>query len=70
MSASHAEFVSSLLTKLNTAFRSARMHGDAAHDHQKLYHDDGLRHQPYDVGAMVWLSGEPHEAGTPLEGTL
>ncbi|KAK3510443.1 hypothetical protein QTP70_006846 [Hemibagrus guttatus] len=55
MSASHAEFVSSLLTKLNSAFSSARMHGDAAHDRQKLYHDAGLRHQPYDVGVMVWL---------------
>ncbi|KAK3513982.1 hypothetical protein QTP70_000824 [Hemibagrus guttatus] len=31
------------------------MHGDAAHDRQKLYHDAGLRHQPYYVGAMVWL---------------
>lgn len=55
MSASHAEFVSSLLTKLNSAFSSARMHGDAAHNRQKLYHDVGLHHQPYDVGAMVWL---------------
>ncbi|KAK3510273.1 hypothetical protein QTP70_032592, partial [Hemibagrus guttatus] len=55
MSASHAEFVSSLLTKLNSAFSSARMHGDAAHNCQKLYHDASLRHQPYDVGAMVWL---------------
>ncbi|KAK3568728.1 hypothetical protein QTP86_014757, partial [Hemibagrus guttatus] len=55
MSASHAEFVSLLLTKLNSAFSSARMHGDAAHDRQKLYHDAGLRHQPYYVGAMVWL---------------
>uniref|UniRef100_A0A8C1IKZ9 Integrase catalytic domain-containing protein n=1 Tax=Cyprinus carpio TaxID=7962 RepID=A0A8C1IKZ9_CYPCA len=55
LSVSHAEFVSSLLTKLNSAFSSARMHSEAAHDRQKLYHDVGLRHRPYDVGAMVWL---------------
>ncbi|KAL0151981.1 hypothetical protein M9458_052699 [Cirrhinus mrigala] len=55
MSVSHAEFVSSLLTRLNSAFSGARMHSEAAHDHQKLHHDVGLRHQPYDVGAMVWL---------------
>ncbi len=55
ISVSHAEFVSSLLTKLNSAFSSARMHSEAAHDRQKLYHDVGLRHQPYGVGAMVWL---------------
>ncbi len=55
ISVSHAEFVSSLLTKLNSAFSSARMHSEAAHDRQKLYHDVGLRHRPYGVGAMVWL---------------
>lgn len=55
LSASHAEFVSKLLTKLSSAFSSTRMHSEAAHDRQKLYHDVGLRHQPYDVGAMVWL---------------
>ncbi|KAL0172287.1 hypothetical protein M9458_032598, partial [Cirrhinus mrigala] len=31
------------------------MHSEAAHDRQKLYHDVGLRHRPYAVGAMVWL---------------
>lgn len=55
MSVSHTEFVTSLLTKLDSAFSGARMHSEAAHDHQKLYHDVGLRHQPYRVGAMVWL---------------
>ncbi len=55
ISVSHAEFVSSLLTKLNSAFSSARMHSEAAHDRQKMYHDVGLRHRPYGVGAMVWL---------------
>ncbi|KAL0157405.1 hypothetical protein M9458_048651, partial [Cirrhinus mrigala] len=47
MSVSHAEFVSSLLTRLNSAFSGARMHSEAAHDRQKLYHDVGLRHRPY-----------------------
>lgn len=52
---SHADFVSTLLTKLQDAFRSARMYSEVAHDRQKLYHDSDLRHQPYTVGAMVWL---------------
>lgn len=56
MAGSHAEFVSSMLTRLDSAFSSARMHNDAAHDCQKLYHDDGLCHQPYAVGALVWLN--------------
>lgn len=55
ISVSHAEFVSSLLTKLNSAFSSVQMHSEPAHDGQKLYHEVGLRHRPYDVGAMVWL---------------
>ncbi|KAI2665719.1 Retrovirus-related Pol polyprotein [Labeo rohita] len=55
MSVSLAEFVSSLLTRLNSAFGGAWMHSEAAHEHQKLCHDVGLRHRPYDVGAMVWL---------------
>ncbi|XP_046707916.1 uncharacterized protein LOC124387547 [Silurus meridionalis] len=51
----HGEFVLSLLMKLDSAFSSAWMHSEAAHDRQKLYHDVSLHHQPYGVGAMVWL---------------
>ncbi|KAI5085636.1 hypothetical protein C0J45_2212, partial [Silurus meridionalis] len=55
MAMSHGEFVLSLLMKLNSAFSSVRMHSEAAYDRQKLYHDVSLHHQPYGVGAMVWL---------------
>uniref|UniRef100_A0A8C2IA21 Gypsy retrotransposon integrase-like protein 1 n=1 Tax=Cyprinus carpio TaxID=7962 RepID=A0A8C2IA21_CYPCA len=55
ISTCHAAFVSTLLANLQDAFRSARMYSEVAHDRQKLYHDSGLRHQPYAVGAMVWL---------------
>uniref|UniRef100_A0A3Q3K986 Integrase catalytic domain-containing protein n=1 Tax=Monopterus albus TaxID=43700 RepID=A0A3Q3K986_MONAL len=40
---------------LSVAFSGARMHSEMAHDRQKLYHDEASRHQPYELGAMVWL---------------
>lgn len=55
MTGSHADFVSSLLEKLGSAFSSARMHSEATHERQKMYHDEGVHHQPYGVGVMVWL---------------
>lgn len=33
----------------------AKVYIGSLHD-QKMYHDTGLRHQPYTVGAMVWLN--------------
>lgn len=56
MTGSHTDFVFSLQRKLDSAFSSARMHSEAAHERQKMYHDEGVRHQPYAVGAMVWLN--------------
>ncbi|XP_039535824.1 uncharacterized protein LOC120484610 [Pimephales promelas] len=56
VSKSHADFVSTLLAKLQNAFRSTRMYSEVAFDRYKLYHDSDLRHQPYTVGAMVWLN--------------
>jgi len=32
------------------------MYSEVAFDRYKLYHDSDLRHQPYTVGAMVWLN--------------
>lgn len=53
---SHSEFVSSLRAKLETAFNKTRMHGVEAQERQKFYHDERARHNPYKVGAVVWLN--------------
>ncbi len=53
---SHADFVASLLGKLEAAFGASRQHGADAHERQKLYYDGAVCHQPYAVGDLVWLN--------------
>lgn len=55
MPLSHADFVTSLAGRLETAFSGARQSGATAHEGQKLYYDGAVRHQPYSEGDLVWL---------------
>ncbi|CAL9701656.1 unnamed protein product [Knipowitschia caucasica] len=52
---SHEDFASSLAEKLGVAFANTRQNATVAHESQKLYHDVGARHKPYNVGDLVWL---------------
>lgn len=56
LTASHADFVASLVGKLETAFGGARQGGVQAHEKQKLYYDGAVRHRPYAEGDLVWLN--------------
>lgn len=59
------DFVSSLLKCLDTAFGQTRDNNLAASERQKTYYDTRLRHNPYDVGDLVWLH-DPTESRRKL----
>ena len=52
---SHADFVATLVGRLETAFGSARQFSINAHETQKLYYDVTVLYRPYAVGDLVWL---------------
>ena len=52
---SHADFVTSLVGRLETAFGTARQRGADTRENQKLYYDRAAGHKPYAVGDLVWL---------------
>uniref|UniRef100_A0A3B3ILD1 Gypsy retrotransposon integrase-like protein 1 n=1 Tax=Oryzias latipes TaxID=8090 RepID=A0A3B3ILD1_ORYLA len=58
-------YASGLVARLSAALSAARLHAAEAHEKQKLYHDEDVRHRPFVVGALVWLSN-PVESRTKL----
>lgn len=53
---SSEDFASSLLHRLDTAFGQAKDNNVVASERQKTYYDTRLRHEPYEVGDLVWLN--------------
>lgn len=54
-----------MVGRLELAFSTTRLNSTEAHDRQKLYHDEGVCHSAYEVGALVWLNN-PNESRTKL----
>ena len=59
------DFASSLLKCLDTAFGQTRDNNLAASKRQKTYYDTRVRHNPYEVGDLVWLN-DPTESRRKL----
>ncbi|KAF0043701.1 hypothetical protein F2P81_005038 [Scophthalmus maximus] len=49
------DFAGSLLRRLDTAFNRMRDNNLASSKKQKTYYDIRIRHNPYEVGDLVWL---------------
>lgn len=64
---SHADFVTSLAERLETAFSSAGQCGADAHKELQFY-DGAVHHQSYVEGDLVWLHNpiEDHRKLAPL----
>uniref|UniRef100_A0A8C5HQZ8 Gypsy retrotransposon integrase-like protein 1 n=1 Tax=Gouania willdenowi TaxID=441366 RepID=A0A8C5HQZ8_GOUWI len=58
-------FVESLLRRLETAFGLTRDNNFGASLKQKTFYDSRMRHEPYEVGDLVWLN-DPTESRRKL----
>lgn len=56
MGRSTEDFASSLLRRLDVAFSRTVDNNTVASQRQKTFYDTKLRHEPYEVGDLVWLN--------------
>ena len=60
------DIASSILRRLDTAFSQTKENNIVASRRQKTFYDTRLRHEPYEVGDLVWLNDPTKSRHVPL----